>query len=174
MRVPVLPFVIGVGLLLLLAVPSVTRLLVRRRRWSDTDTPMAAALAAWADLQDTLVDYGYDWDRSDPPRRGAVRLAEERHLVGEPAEALHRFAAATERARYAPEMTPVGDLRADVDTVRTALSDGSSRWGRWRARLLPRSTSAVAAATSERLADGLDAIDNAVSAVTTRLRLRRT
>ena len=173
-RVPVLPFVIGVGLLLLLAIPSVTRLLVRRRRWSDTDTPMAAALAAWADLQDTLVDYGYDWDRSDPPRRGAVRLAEERHLVGEPAEALHRLAAATERARYAPEMTPVGDLRADVDTVRAALSDGSSRWGRWRARLLPRSTSAVAAAASERLADGLDAIDNAVSAVTTRLRLRRT
>ena len=38
-RVPVLPFVVAVGLLLLLAVPSVTRLLVRRRRWSDADTP---------------------------------------------------------------------------------------------------------------------------------------
>jgi transglutaminase-like putative cysteine protease len=172
-RVPVVPFVVAVGLLLLLAVPSVTRLLVRRRRWSDADTPTAAALAAWADLQDTLVDHGFDWDRSDPPRRGAVRLAEERHIVGEPAAALHRVAAATEQARYAPDMSAVGDLRSDVDTVRGALSDGSTRWGRWRARLLPRSTRAVSVAASERLADGLDAIDAAVSTVTTRLRLRR-
>jgi hypothetical protein len=58
--------------------------------------------------------------------------------------------------------------------VRAALAEGSSRWVRWRARLLPRSTAAVAAALSERMADGLDAIDAAVGAVTTRLRLRRT
>jgi transglutaminase-like putative cysteine protease/uncharacterized membrane protein YhaH (DUF805 family) len=173
-RVPVLPFVLGLGALLLLAVPGATRLLVRRRRWSDADTPTAAALAGWADLQDTLLDHGYSWDPSDPPRRGAARLAAQRHLVGEPAEALHRLAAATERARYAPEMTPVGDLRSDVDAVRAALAQGSSRWVRWRARLLPRSAAAVAASLSERLADGLDAIDTAVGAVTSRLRLRRT
>ena len=88
---------------------------------------------------------------------------------------MHRIAAATERARYAPEMTPVGDLRSDVDAVRgRAVRGRVSRWGRWRARLLPRSTRAVAAAVSERFADGLDAIDAAVAAVTTRLRLRRT
>ena len=40
--------------------------------------------------------------------------------------------------------------------------------------LLPRSTRAVSSALSERLADGLDAVDTAVAAVTTRLRLRRT
>jgi hypothetical protein len=71
-------------------------------------------------------------------------------------------------------MTPVGDLRSDVDAVRAALAQGSSRWVRWRARLLPRSAAAVAASLSERLADGLDAIDTAVGAVTSRLRLRRT
>ncbi len=173
-RVPVLPFVLVLAALLLLAVPGATRLLVRRRRWSDADTPTATALAGWADLQDTLLDHGYSWDPSDPPRRGAARLTAQRHLVGEPAEALHRLAAATERARYAPEMAPVGDLRSDVDAVRAALAEGSSRWVRWRARLLPRSTAAVAAAFSERLADGLDAIDTGVGAVTTRLRLRRT
>ncbi len=139
-RVPVLPFVLGLAALLVLAVPGVTRLLVRRRRWSDADTPTATALAAWDDLQDTLLDHGYGWDPSDPPRRGAARLTAQRHLVGEPAEALHRVATATERARYAPEMTPVGDLRSDVDAVRASLAEGSSRWVRWRARLLPRST----------------------------------
>jgi hypothetical protein len=170
----VIPFAVGLGVLLLLAVPSVTRLLVRRRRFSDTPTPTARALAAWAELQDTLLDHGYDWDASDPPRRGAHRLAEARHLVGDPAAALTRVAGAVERARYAPEMSPVGDLRADVDTVRAALSEGAGRWERWRARLLPRSTRAVSSALSERLADGLDAMDNLAARVTTRLRLRRT
>jgi transglutaminase-like putative cysteine protease len=173
-RIPVLPFVIGLAVLVLLAVPPFTRVLLRRRRWADTSTPTAVALAAWTDLQDTLVDHGYDWDPADPPRRGARRLVERRHLVGEPAQAAHRIAAATERARYAPEMTPVGDLRSDVDAVRGQLSADASRWGRWRARLLPRSTRTVAAGVSEKLADLLDGVDAAFAAVGTRLRLRRT
>jgi transglutaminase-like putative cysteine protease len=172
-QLPVLPTVIGLGVLVLLAVPALTRLVVRRRRWRNTSTPTIAALAGWADLQATLVDFGYGWDPSDPPRRGATRLAEARHLVGEPAEALHRLASATERARYAPEMTPVGDLRADVESVRGALAEGSSRWVRWRAVLLPRSTRSVAIALSERVADGFDVLDGAVTAVTRRRRLRR-
>ena len=173
-RIPVVPFFIGVAVLLLLAVPPFTRVLLRRRRWSDTSTPTAVALAAWTDLQDALVDHGYDWDPADPPRRGAARLVESRHLVGEPALAVQRIAAATERARYAPEMTPVGDLRSDVDAVRDQLSADASRWARWRARLLPRSTRTVAAGVSEKFADVLDGVDAAFAAVRTRLRLRRT
>jgi transglutaminase-like putative cysteine protease len=172
-RVPVVPFVIGLAVLVLLAVPPFTRVLLRRRRWADTSTPTAVALASWTDLQDTLVDHGYDWDPADPPRRGAVRLVERRHLVGDPAQAVLRIAAATERARYAPEMTPVGDLRSDVDAVRGQLSADATRWGRWRARLLPRSTRTVAAGVSERLADMLDGVDSVFAAVGTRLRLRR-
>ncbi len=172
-RIPVLPFVIGLAVLVLVAVPAFTRVLLRRRRWADASTPTAVALAAWSDLQDTLVDNGYDWDPADPPRRGAARLVGQRHLVGEPAAAVHRLAAATERARYAPEMTPVGDLRADVDTVRGALSADASRPARWRARFLPRSTRVVASGVGERLADLLDGVDSAVAALGTRLRLRR-
>jgi hypothetical protein len=71
-------------------------------------------------------------------------------------------------------MSTVGDLRADVGTVRSALADGSSRWGRWRARLFPRSTRAVAAGIGDLFADGLDAVDNLVTVLTTRRRLRRT
>lgn len=173
-QLPVLPTLVTFGVLLLLGVPSLTRLLVRRRRWQDARTPTAQALAAWADLKDTLVDHGYAWNPSDPPRRGAARLASERHLVGEPADALHRVATATERARYAPEMTPVGDLRGDVDAVRAGLAEGSGRWARWRARVLPRSTRAVAHAVADRMADGLDAVDAAFSTLGRRLRPRRT
>lgn len=173
-RIPVLPFVIGVVVLVLLAIPFLTRTGLRRSRWRDVSTPTAVALSAWADLQDTLVDHGYEWDPSDPPRRGAARLAERRHLVGEPAQAVQRIATATERARYAPEMTPVGDLRTDVDTVRTALAAEATTWGRWRARLLPRSTRVVATGVGDRFADLLDAMDNGVAALGTRFRLRRT
>jgi transglutaminase-like putative cysteine protease len=173
-QLPIVPVLIGLAMLVLLAVPGLTRLVVRRRRWRHTATASAQALAAWTDLQDTLADFHYDWDPADPPRRGAARLAADRHLVGEGQQALGRIATATERARYAPEMPPVGDLRADVSTVRSALADGSSRRGRWRARLLPRSTRSVAAGIGDLFADGLDAVDNLVSMVTTRRRLRRT
>lgn len=172
-QVPVVPLLVGLAVLLTLAVPAATRWVVRRRRWASATTPAAAARAAWADLRDTLTDHGYGWDPSDSPRRGAARLAAERRLTGGPAEALHRIATATEQARYAPAMGPVGDLRADVDTVRGGLSAGAGRWVRWRARLLPRSTRQVAAAAAERVADGLDAVDTAVSGVGTRLRPRR-
>ena len=173
-QLPVVPVLIGLGVLLLLTVPGLTRLVVRRRRWRGAGTPSAQALAAWTDLQDTLVDYHYAWDPTEPPRRGAARLAADRHLVGEDRQALARIASATERARYAPEMTPVGDLRSDVDTVRSALGGGASRWGRWRARLLPRSTRAVAVGIGDLLADGLDGLDRLLGALTTRRRLRRT
>ncbi len=172
-RIPVVPFFLGVGALLLLAVPAVTRVLRRRRRWQGAATPTAQALAAWADLLDDLLDHGQVWDPSDPPRRGAARLVDRLHLVGAPAEALHRLASATERARYAPEMTPVGDLHADADTVRAALSEHASRYTRWRARLVPRSTRSVATALADRFADGLDALDTGWAALGTRLRLRR-
>lgn len=172
-RVPVVPFVAGLAVLVLLAVPAATRILLRRRRWRGATSPAEQALAAWADLQDSLVDHGYPWDPSDPPRRGAARLTQRRRLAGAAAEALARLAAAAEQARYAPRMSAVGELRRDVDTVRVALSAGASRPERWRARLLPRSTRGTVATVASRLADGLDAIDAVLARVSARLRLRR-
>jgi hypothetical protein len=167
---PVLPVSLAVGALLLAAVPWTVRTWVRRRRWRRATTPAALTAAAWAELQDTLLDYGYSWPASDPPRRGAARLADDRGLTGEPAAALHRVAAATERARYAAELGSVGDLRGDVDQVRRALAEEAGRKGRLRAQLLPRSTRAVSRALSERTADLLDNLDN----LGARLRPRRT
>ena len=172
LRLPLLPTLVVLGVLLLVAMPALTRWVVRRLRWRDAESPGERARAAWADLQDTLVDHGYDWDEADSPRRGADRLVTARHLSTGPAAAVLRMAAAVERVRYAAAMTPVGNLRADVDVVRSALAQRATRWGRWRAALLPRSTRSVAATVSDRLADGFDGLDGAVSRVTGRLRPR--
>jgi Transglutaminase-like superfamily len=166
---PVLPLALALLVLVVALLPVTSRALLRRGRWRRATSPALLAEATWAELRDTLLDYGYAWPVSDPPRRGAARLVEERHLRGDAKAALLRLASAVERARYAPELGAVGDLRGDVDTVRRALADGVSGWARLRARFLPRSARQVSAAVSERLADGLDALDS----LGARLRPRR-
>ena len=167
-QVSLVPLLIGLGLLLLLAAPSAARFLVRRRRWSRAAAPAAQARAAWADLLDTMTDLGRPWREADSPRAGIDRLVEDQRLEGPAAEAARRLATATERARYAPTMAEVGDLRADADTVRAAMLERAGRAARWRARLLPRSARVVVHAFGEKTADLLDAIDAGLAAVTGR------
>lgn len=158
-RFPLLPTVLVLAVVVAALLPLSARSWIRRRRWSRASSPALLALAAWDELRDTLLDHGYDWPSSDPPRRGAARVARERHLRGPAAAALTRLAQATERVRYATELGDIGDLRADVDSVRAALGAEAGRWGRLRARLLPRSVRSVSADLSERLADLLDLVD---------------
>ena len=169
LRLPVVPTLLLVALLLLLLVPITTRMVVRRLRWRRATTPASTVVTAWAELRDTLLDHGYTWTPSDSPRRGTTRLAEDLSLPVEAEQSLHRLGAATERARYATELGEVGDLRGDVGTVRAALAARAGRWGRIRARWLPRSTRTVAVAMSERFADALDALDVAGATVRSRL-----
>jgi transglutaminase-like putative cysteine protease len=167
--IPVLPIIVVLLVLLAAMTPVLSRSFVRRARWRRATSPALLAEATWAELRDTLLDYGYAWPASDPPRRGAAHLVEERGLRGDAKVALLRLASAVERARYAPELGAVGDLRDDVETVRHALADGVSGWARMRARFLPRSARSVSSALSERFADALDALD----ALGARLRPRR-
>jgi transglutaminase-like putative cysteine protease len=169
LRLPVLPMATVLALVLLGLVPRTARALVRRGRWRRATSPALLATATWEELRDTLLDYGYEWQPNDPPRRGTARLLDERRLRGDARAALLRIASAIERARYASELGAVGDLRADVETVRRGLADGASARTRLRARFLPRSAAAVSAALSERLADVLDGLD----ALGSRLRPRR-
>lgn len=173
LNLPVVPTVTLLVLLLLGLVPRATRTVVRRGRWRRATNPAAQVSAAWAELCDMLADYGHTWRPSDSPRRGAARVTEELALTGEAAAAVRRLGAATERARYATELGEVGDLRRDVTTVSRALAAGTSSWGRARARWLPRSVRAVSTAVSERLADGLDALDESVATARNRLLPRR-
>jgi transglutaminase-like putative cysteine protease len=169
MNLPLLPTLLVLALLLASLVPVVTRLVVRRVRWRRATTPAATVQAAWAELRDTLLDYGHPWSPSDSPRRGAARVAAEHELPADAGDAVRRLGSATERSRYATELGEVGDLRSDVTTVRSALAATASRRERWRARWLPRSTRAVRVALSERLADALDAVDLAAATLRQRL-----
>jgi hypothetical protein len=169
LNLPVVPTILVLLALLAGLVPGTTRWAVRRGRWRRTGTPEGVVAAAWAELRDTLVDFGYLWHPSDSPRRGAARVTEEMALTGASAQAVRRLGAATERSRYATSLGEVGDLRADVETVRSALADATTSWGRARARWVPRSTREVARTLSERVADGFDALDDVVATVRERV-----
>ena len=168
-QLPRLPFAIALAVLLVALVPLLARTWIRRERWRRATSPAGLAVATWDELLDTLLDFGYEWPASDPPRSGAERLVHERGYAGDTRDALRRLASATERSRYALELGAVGDLRADVETVRATLRQEATRWERLRARFLPRSARSVSRAISDRFADLLDALDN----LGARLRPRR-
>jgi transglutaminase-like putative cysteine protease len=151
----------------LLIVPFILTLVRRRRRWT-----RPGALTAWSQLVDDAADVGHLWHASDSPRAAAVRLAAWRHVSTPALEALDRIAVAAERARYAPPGRDAGtDLRPDVEAVRAALHGSSSLRVRLRAKLFPSSTLQWAVhGIGERSADLLDALDDAIAAVTRPLR----
>lgn len=153
--------------------PFLTRTLVRRRRFAHLGSPVAAAAAAWAELQDLLADHGYAWRESETPRRGAERLIRDIRLEG-PAEAgLRRIARVVERVRYAPEPGQLEDLRADLKDVSRGLLASTTTWGKVKARVFPRSTNRVFGYVGERIADVLDGIDRGLAAARSRVLPRR-
>lgn len=92
------------------AAPTVVRERRRRRR-ADTVTAggPGAALAAWAELEDLLVDHGVGGDASESARVRANRLARTAHL-GEPhREVLRDIVGAAERSWYAPDPDGIGN-----------------------------------------------------------------
>lgn len=85
------------------ATPTVVRERRRRRRAATvTAGGPGAALAAWAELEDLLVDHGVGGDPSESARVRANRLARTAHL-GEPQrDVLRDIVGAAERSWYAP------------------------------------------------------------------------
>jgi len=129
----------AVVLLLLLATPAVLR--IRRRRGRlEADAPTDEQVeAAWAELRDTVLDFGGTWPEGTPRTVGrelGARL--------EPADRddLGRVATLVERARYAPDL---GDpeqargLSGTTTSLRHALSAPAGRGRRLRAFLAPPS-----------------------------------
>lgn len=152
--------VVLAAIVLLAAVaPFVARRTVRRRRWAGAHDAGSTAEAAWAEVRDDLTDHGQVLPGSETPRQSAARLVREAPLDDAGRSALARLAGAVERARYAPSLDAVGDLRGDVHTVRAALGAGVGWRTRWRARLLPASTGVLLHRGGERVADSFDALD---------------
>jgi transglutaminase-like putative cysteine protease len=153
-------------LLVLLMVPAVRRVLVRRRRKHATVAPQRIvtdtepgspgergmvvttvetvrarqdAHAAWDELVDTMIDYDVLVDPTETPRHTAQRIIDETALDGPPADAARLLGAAEERARYARQPLQGGELTPALGQVRKALAGACTRRTRLRAVLFPPS-----------------------------------
>ncbi|MFG3440444.1 transglutaminaseTgpA domain-containing protein [Nonomuraea sp. NPDC047897] len=176
---------LGIGaaaLLLVLLLPAGLRLVSRGRRvralgrdGGDTSVragggapgmPAGGPGAAWAELDDALLDYGMARHASETPRALARRLTQQYELGPEAAAALAAIASAVERSLFARDPGEIGPMRKDLRTVRQALAATVSRGRRVRAVLLPPSTLRRMRLVGERLLDGFDRLEN--------LRLSRT
>ncbi|WP_156721861.1 transglutaminase TgpA family protein [Streptomyces apocyni] len=145
---PPLGMIAGVALAVLAVVvvpllPMVWRGRVRKRRLgaggaSDADAA-SRTLAAWLEVTDTAWDHGIVPDESLTPRKAAARIVRIGQLETAAAESVHRVAAAVEQVLYAPEPRLVTELGEDVRRLRAGLRETTSRTGRMRATLAPRS-----------------------------------
>ncbi|PJJ71708.1 transglutaminase superfamily protein [Diaminobutyricimonas aerilata] len=144
---------IAAGVIALLLVPAILRLVVRlRRRRSVRDGAPDAALAAWAEVTDTVIDTGGQAPSTETPRVFAARIGERWVDRGwtddEPSTgaadrtaaraALDRLVDAVERASFAAGGTARVDF-ADVERVRRGLRSALDRRGRLAATFAPRS-----------------------------------
>ncbi|SDK07383.1 transglutaminase TgpA family protein [Streptomyces indicus] len=113
---------------------------------------VARTLAAWLEATDTAWDYGITPDDAQTPRKAAARIVRLGELDREPAEAVHRLAAAVEQVLYAPAPRPTPGVAEDVRVVRAGLHASMSRGVRLRATFAPRSAVRVGWAVADRWA----------------------
>jgi hypothetical protein len=136
-----------------LIVPGVSRVVRRRWRRLRAHGDAGRAHAAWREFRDDLTDLGVRCPPSEPPRTLAGRVS-----AGLPAparEAAGRLALAEERASYAAQPSPSGDLRRDAAAARRGLEASAGRGRRWRARIFPASVIAALADWAAGLPDRL-------------------
>jgi transglutaminase-like putative cysteine protease len=147
-------------LLILLLAPSARRRAVRRKRQARggqvielspgsagtvlTDLAAVAsarrdAHSAWAELIDTMIDYGVPVDDAETPRSTAGRLGRLTTLAPPGREKAGVIAQAEERARYARLPLAVTDLDEAVRTTRAAFAERATRAQRLQAAVFPRS-----------------------------------
>jgi transglutaminase-like putative cysteine protease len=151
-------------ILVLLAVPALRRIMLRKRRHSATIPKTATvttgpappgtpeivvtteavqaredAHAAWDELVDTMIDYRVPVDPTETPRHTAQRLIREAELSDSPAESATLLGRAEERARYARQPLQGGELTVALNQVRKGLAKTATRRTRLTALLLPPS-----------------------------------
>ena len=130
------------------AVPGVTRIITRSRRWRAATDDRSLASAAWQEVCASLDDLGLSRKLSESPRALARRISAESEIDESAREALRRIATVVERIRYAPTPAPTTatSMRADVTEVRRSLARSTTAMHRLKARLFPASTIAPMAA----------------------------
>ncbi|KAA9379899.1 transglutaminase domain-containing protein [Microbispora cellulosiformans] len=161
------------GALVLLLLPAAARLLVRRGRIRRLARPSGGPHAAWAELRDTLTDFGMAGEPGETPRALGRRVAERYALDPRAAESLARVVTAEERLRYAPAPPASGPVAADLRRIRRGLAAHLSRWRRLGAALAPASTLLRVRAFGEGALDVFDRMENLTPRLS-RARLSRT
>lgn len=127
---------IGLGILLLLALPALIRLGLRTVRLRGRQEAEAAADAAWTELRASFLDHDRPWPDGSP---GPVGREVAETLTPDGAAALRQAAATVERSRFAREGASTAELPAQVREVRKSLAAGATIGGRWKAIFLPAS-----------------------------------
>jgi transglutaminase-like putative cysteine protease len=94
---------------------------------------------AWAELLDTMIDYGVLVDPAETPRATAGRLRATPQLAPSGHGQTTVLARAEERARYAPTPVRPDNLDEAVRQARQAFAERATRWQRLSAALFPRS-----------------------------------
>jgi len=153
---------VALAALVLLATPRLSRVLVRRRRWANAETPGDAAEAGWRELRDVALDLRLPWSDSVTLRTAARSLAasfgapddERSDLVRggargagadpEAARALERLVRDVELTRYARASVGATGreseaVAADVERCSQALRAGAFKKNRRLATWLPAS-----------------------------------
>ena len=130
---------IAIVVLLILAAPATIRVRRRSSRLNGTGPPDEQVEAAWAEIRDTVVDYGGSWPVGSPRvigRKVADRLDEEE------SKSMGRVATLVERSRYARTFDGGGAVE-ELPTMTSEIRHGVAAPTDWRrkamALLLPRS-----------------------------------
>ncbi len=126
-------------LLAILAAPATIRVRRRSGRLNGSGPAEQQVEAAWAEIRDTVVDYGGSWPEGSP--RAIGREVSDR-LDEEESQSMSRVATLVERSRYARSFDHGGAM-SELPTMTSEIRRGVAAPADWRhkvtALLLPRS-----------------------------------
>jgi transglutaminase-like putative cysteine protease len=127
---------IALAVLVLLGIPGLARVIVRRRRRRRFGAPTGAAVG-WREVLDTAADLRLSLPPGGSPRTVGAALTAAIGLDAAAGPALARLTQAYERQVFGARDAPVrGD---DVADVRSALGRTAGRWARALAAVVPSS-----------------------------------
>lgn len=128
---------IGLFVLLVMAAPATIRFRRRSARLTGEGEPAEIVEDVWAELRDTVIDYGGRWPNGSPRTIGSSLGS---RLEPSDSAAMSQVALLVERGRYARTLEPdgLGELPAMTQRIRRGLAP-DSRLRRLRAVIVPKS-----------------------------------